>query len=123
MLDLMPAPGLISHEWQQHGTCSGLGAREYFALVRRAYEKMKIPQQYSSPTTPLNVNRDQVISAFVSANDGLSPKGIIVSCDHKRLREVRVCLTRDLEFRDCSHSGQRSCRSERIIMPPVRVRS
>jgi hypothetical protein len=24
MLDLMPAPGLIYHEWDQHGTCSGL---------------------------------------------------------------------------------------------------
>ena len=33
MLDLMPAPGLVYHEWDQHGTCPGLHAREYFDLL------------------------------------------------------------------------------------------
>src|SRR5215475_5720069 len=27
MLDLMPSPRLIFHEWDQHGTCSGLSPR------------------------------------------------------------------------------------------------
>jgi ribonuclease T2 len=43
MLDLMPAPGLVFHEWDQHGTCSGLQPREYFDVVRRAREKVVIP--------------------------------------------------------------------------------
>lgn len=47
MLDLMPAPGLVYHEWDQHGTCSGLQPREYFDLVRRARKKVEIPAQYS----------------------------------------------------------------------------
>jgi len=41
MLDLMPAPGLVFHEWDQHGTCSGLPPREYFDLVRRGREKVR----------------------------------------------------------------------------------
>jgi ribonuclease T2 len=118
MLDLMPAPGLVYHEWDQHGTCSGLQPREYFDLVRRAGERVKIPEQYSNPTLPLSVTPGQVIDAFVSANDGLSPKGITVDCDRRRLREVRICFTRDLKFRDCSPSA--ACRSERLMMPPVR---
>ena len=122
MLDLMPAPGLVYHEWDQHGTCSGLQPREYFDLVRRAREKLTIPEQYSHPTVPLSVTPGQVIDAFVSANDGLSPEGITVACDRRRLREVRVCFTRDLKYRDCSPSAQRACRSERLIMPPVRGR-
>ena len=121
MLDLMPAPGLVYHEWDQHGTCSGLQPREYFDLVRRAREKLTIPEQYSHPTVPLSVTPGQVIDAFVSANDGLSPEGITVACDRRRLREVRVCFTRDLKYRDCSPSAQRACRSERLIMPPVRA--
>ena len=120
MLDLMPAPGLVYHEWDQHGTCSGLQPREYFDLIRRAREKLTIPEQYSHPTVPLSVTPGQVIDAFVSANDGLSPEGITVACDRRRLREVRVCFTRDFKYRDCSPSAQRACRSQRLIMPPVR---
>jgi ribonuclease T2 len=120
MLDIMPAPGLVFHEWDQHGTCSGLQPREYFDVVRKAREKVRIPAQYSSPTVPLSVSRDQVIDAFVSANPGLSPDGITVDCNRRRLREVRICFTRELIFRDCSPSAQRACRSDRLIMPPVR---
>ena len=36
MLDLMPAPRLIFHEWDKHGVCSGLPARGYFETVRKA---------------------------------------------------------------------------------------
>jgi len=120
MLDLMPAPRLVYHEWDQHGTCSGLQPRGYFDVVRRAREKVEIPEQFSNPTAPLSVTPGQVINAFISANDGLSPKDITVACGRGRLREVRICLTRDLKFRDCSPSAQRACRSERLIMPPVR---
>jgi ribonuclease T2 len=120
MLDLMPAPGLVFHEWDQHGTCSGLQPREYFDLVRKARERVRIPEQYSNPTAPLSVTPGQVIDAFTGANDGLPPSGIAIDCSRRRLREVRICLTRDLKFRDCSRSAQRACRSERLVMPPVR---
>jgi ribonuclease T2 len=120
MLDIMPAPGLIYHEWDQHGTCSGLGPREYFDVVRKAREKVRIPPQYSNPAVPLRVTPDQVMDAFVSANPGLSRDSITIDCDRRRLREVRICLTRELSFRDCSRSAERACRSERLIMPPVR---
>jgi ribonuclease T2 len=120
MLDLMPAPGLIYHEWDQHGTCSGLTPREYFSVVRQARARVAIPQEYVNPSIALRVTPDQVISAFISANKGLTPTGVTIDCDHTRLREVRICLSRDLKFRDCSRSTQRSCQTEKLIMPPVR---
>src|SRR5882724_8744049 len=57
MLDLMPAPGLIYHEWDQHGTCSGLEAQAYFDLIRKARETVKIPESYAAPKTTLTVAR------------------------------------------------------------------
>ena len=121
MLDLMPAPALIFHEWDEHGTCSGFQPREYFDFVRRARASVKIPQQYNNPMKPLRVTPNQVIKAFINANEGLTAEGITIDCDHKRLREVRICFSRDLKFRGCSHYAQRPCRTEALVMPPVRV--
>jgi len=120
MLDLMPAPGLIFHEWDRHGTCSGLDAREYFDVVRKARARVAIPPQYDNPAAPLRVTPDEVIHAFIKANEGLAAADLTIDCDRSRLREVRVCLSRDLKFRACSHGAQRSCRAGALIMPPVR---
>ena len=121
MLDLMPAPALIFHEWDQHGTCSGFQPREYFDTVRRARAMVNIPQQYNNPAEPLRVTPNQVIKAFINANEGLTAEGITIDCDHTRLREVRICFSRDLRFRGCARDAQRSCRMEALVMPPVRV--
>jgi ribonuclease T2 len=47
--DLMPARGLVYHEWSAHGTCSGLEPAAFFALVRRAYSEIAIPAELSNP--------------------------------------------------------------------------
>jgi ribonuclease T2 len=122
MLDLMPAPGLIYHEWGQHGTCSGLKSDEYFKLVRKARARVVIPPQYIHPEVLLKVTPAQVINAFLAANEGLKPAGILIECNRNKLREVRICFSRDLKFRDCSRTGQRVCRAELLTMPPVRRR-
>jgi ribonuclease T2 len=120
MLDLMPAPGLIFHEWDSHGTCSGLGPNAYFDTVRKAREAVTIPSEYLDPKVPLNVTPSEVVDAFVKANEGLTRNGIAIDCDRSRLREVRICLSRDLRFRDCEDLSRRSCRSANLVMPPVR---
>jgi ribonuclease T2 len=62
-----------------------------------------------------------VEDAFVQANPGLTRKGITVGCDNKRLREVRICLTKELGFRECDDVDSRTCRREQVVMPPVRT--
>ena len=119
MLDLMPAPGLIYHEWDTHGTCSGLGPREYFDTVRKARAMVTVPPEYLSPGAALTVKPHEVVENFVKTNEGLTSAGIDIDCGRTRLREVRICLTRDLRFRDCT--GRRPvCRSEQVVMPPAR---
>jgi ribonuclease T2 len=120
MLDLMPAPRLVYHEWDSHGTCSGLAAREYFDLVRKARGGVKIPEVYATPKTALTVTPDEVEDAFVKANPGMSRAGIAVTCGGTRLSEVRICMTKDLRFRDCAEIDRRACRRDKLTMPPVR---
>jgi ribonuclease T2 len=120
MLDLMPAPRLVFHEWDNHGTCSGLGPRAYFDLVRKAREAVKIPEIYTSPKATRVVSPDEVEETFVKANPGLSRAGIAVTCGGTRLSEVRICMGKDLRFRDCAEVNHNACRRDKLNMPPVR---
>ncbi|MPZ40843.1 MAG: ribonuclease T [Rhizobiales bacterium] len=120
MLDLMPARRLIFNEWDKHGVCSGLGPRGYFEAVRKARAQIKIPESYMELSQPLTVTPGEVEEAFVEANPGMTRVGISVTCDHRRLHEVRICLSKDLRFRDCEQLERRSCRREGLLMPPLR---
>ena len=120
MLDLMPSPRLIFHEWDQHGTCSGLSQRAYFDGVRKARAAVKIPPEYVELESSTSVTPREVADAFLKANPGLSPRGISVFCDRTWLTEVRICLGKDLSFRDCTETRRRACRLDRARMPAVR---
>lgn len=120
MLDLMPNPRLIFHEWDRHGTCSGLSPRAYFESVRKARAVVKIPSDYLGLDKPMIVAPDEVREAFIKANPGLSRAAMAVSCDGKRLTEVRVCLGRDFSFHDCAEISRRACHADKIVMPAVR---
>ncbi len=122
MLDLMPSPRLIFHEWDQHGTCSGLSAHSYFDTVRKARAVVKIPPDYLDLGKPITVSPGEVTEAFVKANPGLSRAAFAISCDNRRLTEVRVCLGKDFSFHDCAEIARRSCRLDKIAMPAVRGR-
>jgi ribonuclease T2 len=122
MLPLMPAPHLIINEWRKHGTCSGLLPQAFFDTVTKAKAAVKIPPEYGGLDKPLDVAPGAVADAFVKANPGLSPAGIAIECDNRRLTEVRICLSKDLKFRECADVAKRSCRRDHVVMPPVRGR-
>jgi len=120
MLDLMPAPHLIFNEWDKHGTCSGLSSHAYFELVRKARAAVKIPPEYVDLQAPLSVTPAAVEEAFIKANPDLSMAAMAIDCDKKRLTEVRICLSKELKFRDCAEIARRSCKRDQVMMPPLR---
>lgn len=120
MLDIMPSPGLVRHEWRKHGTCSGLSVDGYFEMTRKAREHIAIPPAFGRIDDYVTVAPGAVETAFRTANPGLAADAIAVTCDQRRLREVRICMTRSLEFRACEQIDRRACRLDRAVMPPVR---
>lgn len=120
MLDLMPSPRLVYHEWDRHGTCSGLPAKAYFASVRKARAVVKVPPVYADLAKPITVTPGEVAAAFLKANPGLRPSSMAVACDRKRLTEIRICLNKDFTFRDCAAVVRRACRLDKIVMPATR---
>ncbi len=122
MLDIMPSPRLVFHEWDRHGTCSGLPPKGYFDLVRAAWAAVKIPPDYVQVDQPISVTPGQVAGNFLKANPQLARDAINVSCDGRRLTEVRICLTKELTFRSCPEMARYSCSRDKVVMPAVRGR-
>jgi len=120
MLDLMPAPGLIYNEWDKHGTCSGLDQRDYFDTVRKAHDAVNIPPEFQQLSEPKTISPGAIVDAFIKANPSLSPDAIAVTCNRRRLSEVRICMSKDLKFRDCKAIHRNACDRDEVIMPPVR---
>jgi len=118
-LDLMPSPRLIFHEWDRHGTCSGLTPHAYFETVRKARAVVKIPTDYIAPAETLSVSPDAVAAAFVKTNPGLSRLGLAVACDATRLTEVRLCMAKDFTFHDCADVASHACKRDKIAIPAV----
>ena len=116
-LDIMPSAGLMGHQWRKHGSCAGVGQEDYFRLVRAARERIAIPRQYRDPEADADVAPDAVEAAFIGANPGMKADGIAISCDGRHLAEVRICLTKDMEFRSCAGVNARGCRLPRAAMP------
>jgi ribonuclease T2 len=122
--DLMPARGLVYHEWSAHGACSGLAPAAFFALVRRAYSEIAIPAELSNPVEAREQSPTAISKAFLDANHRLAAQSVVVTCTGQgvpRLREVHVCLGRDLTPRACSADVSRgACRAAEVIIPPIR---
>ncbi len=120
LYDIMPAAGLIRHQWKKHGTCSGLSRKDFFKTLRAARETITIPSRYKKLTDYQMVDPAAVEKAFLAENPGAKPDGIIVTCDKRYLREVRLCLTKSLSHRSCPSLERRSCRRGKVVMPPAR---
>jgi ribonuclease T2 len=81
---------------------------------------VKIPPEYLDPQESRTVAPAELEEAFIKVNPGLSGSAIAVSCDRNRLTEVRICLSKDLQFRACEEIDRRACRRDQVVMPPVR---
>jgi len=101
MLDIMPSERLVQIQWERHGTCSGLAPESYFAALRNARRQITIPSSFQSPKTWATLSAGQIESAFMVANPMLPARGIAVESNRNRLREVRICLTKQMAFRAC----------------------
>jgi ribonuclease T2 len=117
---LYPSPQLMAHEWERHGTCSGLEPAEYFRTADRATAVLHIPAVFAAPRADQHVSPAQILAAFGAANPALPPHAMTVACSRNELSEVRLCLTRSLLPRPCGHGVRDSCPSAPILVRAIR---
>ncbi len=117
-LKLSPSERLVQHEWEKHGTCSGLSQADYYSSAGLAVGRVKLPRAYDALQQQIFTTADDVRRAFLDANPALAPSGILVTCRRNDIGEVRVCLDKELLPRACSrevlgqHCGGRNARMQ-----------
>ena len=105
---LYPSSSLYSHEWDKHGTCSGLAPADYMTLAQTLKESIAIPAAYRQPTTAFRTTVDDLKAAFMAANPALSTDALAVQCSGsgRFLQELRVCFSREGQPVACSQEVQ-----------------
>jgi ribonuclease T2 len=117
MLQFMPTPALIQHEWAKHGTCSGLSPQDYFAKVEQAFQKVQVPSEFQSLSTPKDFAVKDVEQNFASANHA-PEQAFRVSCHGSDLVNLEVCVSKDLDYQPCTGSVHECTVGQVTVRPP-----
>ncbi|MDV7271519.1 ribonuclease T2 [Thioclava sp. A2] len=120
MEDIMGAPGTAWYQWKKHGRCSGLSPSDFFATARTAFERIKRPSVFARMQKDYRLPASVVEAAFLEVNPSLSRNMITVTCDQRRIQEVRICLTKDLTPRDCAPDTRRDCSLSDALMARIK---
>ena len=115
--DLYPDAGLLHHEWETHGTCSGLDPETFFSKARAATGSLRIPAQLSHLDQQVSMTPDAILSLFLQNNPSLPRESLALSCGNNFLTAVELCLDKQLHPISCGPI--RSCRANTVRIPPV----
>ncbi|SLN54656.1 ribonuclease I [Pseudooctadecabacter jejudonensis] len=118
--DLYGSSGSAWHQWNKHGSCSGLSPDDFYDLSREAYSRITRPEVFRRLTDPVTLPASLIEEAFMRDNDGLDADEITITCRSGRIQEARICLTRDLELRHCGSDVIRDCSLDDALFDPVR---
>jgi len=92
---IWPSLGLFRHEWQTHGTCSGLAPADFVDLTGQLRQRFQTPSALQPTQTDRPLAASDLRQAILGANPGLPVKGLQLFCHKNRLAEIRLCLGRD----------------------------
>lgn len=120
MADIMGTSGLAWHQWRKHGVCSGLSSDDYYALSRAAYNRITRPEVFRTLTREVTLPASLIEEAFLRDNADLEADQITITCKSNYIQEARICMTRDLEFRDCGSDVIRDCSMSDAQFDPMR---
>ena len=124
MLDIMPSPKLVIHEYRKHGTCSGLAPDAYFNLARRLFNSIRIPKAYLNPFEQQYVSPRDMAAELMRANPDLKPENFAIACGGQgnQLKEIRICYSQSGQLKACgaNEDQRRLCSASRMFIPPVR---
>ncbi len=121
MMPVMPDDGLIRHQWEKHGSCTGLAPEDYFALAERAFRSVRVPAALDRPSVPQAFPVTTIEQFLRQENPAITPETVAVICEGQDFEELRLCLDKDLQPRRCGPRVADRCpRGTQAVVRPVK---
>jgi ribonuclease T2 len=106
---VFPSEKLVTHEWQKHGTCSGLTAMAYIQAADTAHKSVTIPAILQPGKNQRSLALANITQAVLDANPALNRQSLAIVCTGGELSEVEVCLSKDLKPTSCGRDVSNKC--------------
>jgi ribonuclease T2 len=90
---IMP-PEIVAHEWQKHGTCSGLSGDAYFRLAESVFGSVKIPADLVAPARTTTSRPSTLKKDFETVNPALADDDIAIQLHQGYLNAVELCFSK-----------------------------
>jgi ribonuclease T2 len=125
-LCMVPGEDLMQNEWQAHGTCGWSSPERYFSDIQSVYTSLRRPttrEMMASGVSPgpgqlVDVQAIDVKHAFLKLNPALPDASLRVNvASGNRLKELWVCLTKELKPMSCPAGGTPDTQRIRIRTP------
>jgi ribonuclease T2 len=117
---VFPSEKLVAHQWRKHGSCSGMDPLAYFRAADAARDAIRIPPELEPGARTHETTAQAVSKALRDANPRIHRRGVAVVCSGPELREVRICLSKDLQPVACGRGVRDACRRGTIRVPGAR---
>ena len=114
---LFPNDSLFVHEWEKHGTCTGLSPQLYFTLVKQIKDSIRIPDAFQAPQAPFRITTGQLKQQFIEVNSSLGGASLAAYCSGsgRFLSELYICFSKEGKPAACSadiiRGAAKSCQS------------
>lgn len=89
-----PSTALFRHEWQAHGSCTGLTPEGYIDLTSKLRQRFQVPPALQPAEADGAADLAQLRTAILAANPDLPTAALELVCRQDRLTEIRLCLDR-----------------------------
>lgn len=119
VMPVMPSPRLIQHEWEKHGTCSGLSAEQYFGHAVELFSGLRFPARFATAGEAFTATSDELRREFLAQNPSLPADGssVAVACHRGYLSELRLCYSKDFRPQACTASVHDTCPPSFTVHP------
>ncbi|MCE4553897.1 ribonuclease T2 [Pelomonas cellulosilytica] len=113
---IFPSEKLVVHEWQKHGTCTGLEPQAYFQAADSARKSVTVPALLQPGSNRRTMALANVTQSLLDANPALGRRNLALLCAGKELSEVRVCLNKELQPMACGRDVTSTCKGSTITL-------